>query len=48
MISSFINVIDINIILLYYIIYSIGKYIKKLLGMPGYILKRELFNLCYI
>ena len=43
------NVTDINIIFLNYFFYSLEKYIKKLLGIPCYILKRDWkksFNLC--
>jgi hypothetical protein len=42
------NVIDINIIIYIIYNYNIKKYIKKLLGIPSYILKRaDCFNLCY-
>lgn len=42
--------LDIKSVLLYYSYNSIGKYIKRLLGMPSYILKRDYkqFNLWYV
>ena len=40
------NVIDIEIKSLYYPYGSIGKYIKKLLRIPCYILKRVFITLC--
>ncbi len=39
------NVTDINVIFLNYFFYSLEKYIKKLLGIPCYILKRVNWNI---
>jgi hypothetical protein len=41
------NVIDINFKFLYYKYYNIRKYIKKLLRIPSYILKRD-YLICVI